>query len=52
AQHFMDVYHRGLDGKWAAWAAKCYRGHQMLPEGLMAKLELTMAKEEAARSEK
>ncbi|KAI0767464.1 hypothetical protein C8Q74DRAFT_1204433, partial [Fomes fomentarius] len=31
AHHFMDAYHRGLDGKQAAWAAKKYRSHRVLP---------------------
>ncbi|KIK75299.1 hypothetical protein PAXRUDRAFT_173227, partial [Paxillus rubicundulus Ve08.2h10] len=32
---FMDAYHKGLDGKQAAWAAKKYRGHRVLPVTLM-----------------
>jgi len=35
----MDAYHRGLDGKQAAWAARKYRGHRILPESLMDDLE-------------
>ena len=35
----MDAYHRGLDGKQSAWAAKKYRGHQVLPESLMRDLD-------------
>ncbi|KAG2108472.1 uncharacterized protein F5147DRAFT_576879 [Suillus discolor] len=27
ACRFMDAYHRGLNGKQAAWASKKYRGH-------------------------
>ncbi|OAX31051.1 hypothetical protein K503DRAFT_704326 [Rhizopogon vinicolor AM-OR11-026] len=29
---FMDAYRRGLNGKWAVWASKQYRGHRVLPE--------------------
>lgn len=32
---FMDAYRKGLNGKWAAWAAKKYHGHRVLPEGWM-----------------
>ena len=32
----MDAYARGRKGKGAAWAAKKYRGHRVLPEGIMA----------------
>ncbi|KAK7041116.1 hypothetical protein R3P38DRAFT_2413892, partial [Favolaschia claudopus] len=42
-RRFMDAYHRGLDGKWAAWAGK-YHGHRVLPESLMIELEAAMAK--------
>lgn len=31
----MDAYYRGLDGKQAAWAARKYRGHRVIPESLM-----------------
>ena len=27
----MDAYHKGLQGKGAAWAAKKYRAHQGVP---------------------
>ncbi|OAX39569.1 hypothetical protein K503DRAFT_689344, partial [Rhizopogon vinicolor AM-OR11-026] len=33
---FTDAYHRGLNGKQAAWASKQYRGHRMLPETILA----------------
>ncbi|KIK89993.1 hypothetical protein PAXRUDRAFT_152039, partial [Paxillus rubicundulus Ve08.2h10] len=36
---FMDAYHKGLDGKQAAWAAKKYRGHCVLPVTLMDDLD-------------
>jgi hypothetical protein len=35
SRKFMDAYHKGLDGKQAAWASKKYRGHRVLPESLM-----------------
>ena len=35
ARRFMDAYYRGLDGKQAAWAARKYRGHRVIPESLM-----------------
>ena len=35
---FIDVHHKGLDGKQAAWSAKKYHGHQALPESLLADL--------------
>jgi len=36
---FVDAYNKGLDGKWAAWANKKYRGHRVLPDNLMRDLE-------------
>jgi hypothetical protein len=36
---FMDAYSRGLNGRQAAWAARKYRGHRMLPETIMDELE-------------
>ncbi|KAJ3982337.1 hypothetical protein F5890DRAFT_1415953, partial [Lentinula detonsa] len=35
ARHFIDGYNKGLDGKMAAWATRKYRGHRILPEGIM-----------------
>ena len=35
----MDAYERGLDGRQAAWAARKYRGHQVLPESILDELE-------------
>ncbi|KAK6988078.1 hypothetical protein R3P38DRAFT_2805086 [Favolaschia claudopus] len=35
---FLDAYRSGLDGKWAAYAAKQYRGHRTLPQNLFDKL--------------
>jgi len=39
SQRFMDAYSRGLNGRQAAWAARKYRGHRMLPESIMNDLE-------------
>ena len=36
---FMDAYSRGLTGKQAAWAAKRYRGHRVLPDNILDELE-------------
>ncbi|THU79174.1 hypothetical protein K435DRAFT_698465 [Dendrothele bispora CBS 962.96] len=36
---FMDAYSKGLDGRQAAWAARKYRGHRVLPASLMADME-------------
>ena len=36
---FMDGYRQGLNGKQAAWAAKKYRGHRVLPESILKELE-------------
>ena len=33
---FMDAYECGLDGQFAAWAAKQYSGHRTLPPELLA----------------
>ncbi|KAE9392676.1 hypothetical protein BT96DRAFT_1056227, partial [Gymnopus androsaceus JB14] len=35
AQKFRDGYEKGLNGSQAAWAAKKYKGHRVLPESLM-----------------
>ncbi len=37
----MDAYRKGLDGKQAAWAAKKYRGHHVLPDTIMVDLAVT-----------
>ncbi|KAF8166543.1 hypothetical protein K438DRAFT_1616651 [Mycena galopus ATCC 62051] len=31
---FLDAYRRGLNGRWAAYVAKQYRGHRVLPSNL------------------
>ncbi|KAJ3713438.1 hypothetical protein C8R42DRAFT_699054 [Lentinula raphanica] len=36
---FMDAYLRGLNGQQAAWAAKKYRGHRVLPNSIMDELD-------------
>jgi hypothetical protein len=35
----MDAYRKGLNGKQAAWAAKKYRGHRMIPDSILQDLE-------------
>ena len=35
----MDAYIKGLNGQQAAWAARKYKGHQVLPNSLMDDLE-------------
>jgi hypothetical protein len=35
----MDAYRKGLNGKQAAWAAKKYRGHRMIPDTILQDLE-------------
>jgi hypothetical protein len=35
----MDPYIKGLNGRQAAWAARQYKGHCVLPETLMDDLE-------------
>jgi len=36
---FMDAYRKGLHGHQAAWAAKKYRGHRVIPASLLKDLE-------------
>ncbi|KIL54686.1 hypothetical protein M378DRAFT_1052139 [Amanita muscaria Koide BX008] len=36
---FMDAYRKGLNGKQAAWAAKKYRGHRIIPDSILQDLE-------------
>jgi hypothetical protein len=38
SRRFMDAYHKGLSGSQAAWAAKKYRGHRVLPSSILAEL--------------
>jgi hypothetical protein len=39
SRRFMDAYNRGLNGKQAAWAARKYRGHRVLPPNIFDELE-------------
>jgi hypothetical protein len=39
SHRFMDAYSRGLNGRQAAWAARKYRGHRILPATIMDELE-------------
>ncbi|RDB25331.1 hypothetical protein Hypma_007565 [Hypsizygus marmoreus] len=39
SRQFMDAYDKGLNGRQAAWAARKYRGHRVLPESIMNDLE-------------
>ncbi|KAG1835846.1 hypothetical protein F4604DRAFT_1623007 [Suillus subluteus] len=39
ACRFMDAYHKGLNGKQAAWASKKYRGHRVLPDSILHDLD-------------
>jgi hypothetical protein len=35
---FMDAYRKGLNGRQAAWAAKKYQGHRVIPETILREL--------------
>jgi len=39
SRRFMDAYDRGLNGSQAAWAARKYRRHRVLPQNILDKLE-------------
>ncbi|KIL55567.1 hypothetical protein M378DRAFT_188659 [Amanita muscaria Koide BX008] len=39
SRRFIDAYDKGLNGQQAAWAARKYRGHRVLPETLMNDLQ-------------
>ncbi|KAF9479060.1 hypothetical protein BDN70DRAFT_859047 [Pholiota conissans] len=39
SRRFMDAYERGLNGQQAAWAARKYRGHRVLPPEIMEELD-------------
>ncbi|THU95070.1 hypothetical protein K435DRAFT_819824 [Dendrothele bispora CBS 962.96] len=39
AYKFLDAYSKGLNGRQAAWAARKYKGHRVLPESLMNDME-------------
>ncbi|KAG2120171.1 hypothetical protein BD769DRAFT_1361885 [Suillus cothurnatus] len=36
---FLDTYHRGLNRKQAAWAAKRYHEHRVLPDSILSELD-------------
>ena len=38
SRRFMDAYERGLNGRQAAWAARKYKGHRVVPAGIMEEL--------------
>ncbi|KAJ3854099.1 hypothetical protein EV368DRAFT_73097 [Lentinula lateritia] len=42
AWKFIDAYRKGLNGVQAAWAAKRYRGHRMLPDWILAEFDKCM----------
>jgi hypothetical protein len=35
----MDAYRKGLNGQQAAWAAKKYHGHRILPDTILEELD-------------
>jgi hypothetical protein len=35
----MDAYAKGLQGKGAAWAAKKYGGHRVLPKSILREFD-------------
>ncbi|KAG2349377.1 hypothetical protein BDR05DRAFT_871988, partial [Suillus weaverae] len=39
SSRFIDAYHKGLNGRQAAWAAKKYRGHRVLPSLILDELD-------------
>ncbi|KAG2036324.1 hypothetical protein BDR03DRAFT_866457 [Suillus americanus] len=39
SQHFIDTYHRDLNGKQAAWAVKRYCGHCILSDSILSQLD-------------
>lgn len=39
SRRFMDAYDRGLNGRQAAWAARKYKGHRVLPQNILEELE-------------
>jgi len=40
---FVDAYQRGLNGSQAAWAAKKYHGHHILPPSILSELDTQAA---------
>ncbi|KIK72722.1 hypothetical protein PAXRUDRAFT_21657 [Paxillus rubicundulus Ve08.2h10] len=39
SSRFIDAYHKGLNGKQAAWANKKYHGHCVLPDSILKELD-------------
>jgi len=39
AQQLVHAYHKGINGKDAAWACKKYRGHRVIPSFILASLD-------------
>ncbi|KAJ7249595.1 hypothetical protein C8J57DRAFT_1047638 [Mycena rebaudengoi] len=39
AHRFADAYRHGLDGAQAAWAARRYKGHRILPPDFRKEME-------------
>ncbi|KAI6022540.1 hypothetical protein BKA83DRAFT_4054572 [Pisolithus microcarpus] len=39
SRRFMDAYYKGLNGAQAAWAAKKYHGHRVLPSAILEELD-------------
>ncbi|KAF9442017.1 hypothetical protein P691DRAFT_682405, partial [Macrolepiota fuliginosa MF-IS2] len=38
SHQFINAYSQGLNGRQAAWAARCYHGHCTLPMGILEEL--------------
>ena len=38
-RRFMNAYRLGLNGTQAAWAAKKYRGHRIIPNDILAQFD-------------
>jgi len=36
----MDAYSKGLNGSQAAWVAKKYKGHRLIPRDILADFDL------------
>jgi hypothetical protein len=39
----MDAYQKGLNGQQAAWAAKKYHGHCILPQSILGEFDALAA---------
>ncbi|CAE6475038.1 unnamed protein product [Rhizoctonia solani] len=51
ALRFVDAYRQGLDGAWAAWAAKKYRGHRVLPQDILKEVEAEILRQQGEGSQ-